>query len=101
MKIHYTKYCKVHTQVTEEAKCMHYNKQILESNSKVKAVWKIVRKVTRKCSTEEVTPSIKVNDNAIQNPKLLAYSFNTYFLTIIERMNNDITTLTTEDNKVP
>jgi hypothetical protein len=75
---------------------MHYNKQILESNNKVKAVWKIVKKETGKYSTE-VTPSIKINDNAIQNPKLLANSFNTYFLTIIETMNNDTTTLTTED----
>jgi hypothetical protein len=44
-----------------------------------------------------VTPSIKINDNAIKNPKLLADSFCTYFLTIIERMNSDTTTLTTED----
>jgi hypothetical protein len=44
-----------------------------------------------------VTPSTKINDNGIQNPKLLANTFNTYFLTIIERMNNDITTLTIED----
>jgi hypothetical protein len=69
----------------------------LESNNKVKAVWKIVKKETGKYSTEEVTPSIKINDNAIQNPKLLADTFNTYFLIIIERMNNDTTTLTTED----
>jgi hypothetical protein len=44
-----------------------------------------------------VTPSVKINDNAIQNPKLLANTFNTYFLTIIERINNDTTTLTIED----
>jgi hypothetical protein len=29
---------------------------------------------TGKYSTEEATPSIKKNDNAIQNPKLLANS---------------------------
>jgi superoxide dismutase len=97
MKIHYRKYCKILTQVIKEAKHMHYNKQVLESNKKVKAVWKIVKKETGKYSTEEVTPSIKINDNAIQNPKLFANSFNTDFLTIIERMNNDTTTLTTED----
>jgi hypothetical protein len=44
-----------------------------------------------------VTPSIKINDNTIKNPKLFAYSFSTCFLTIIERMNNDTTTSTTED----
>jgi hypothetical protein len=46
---------------------------MLESNNKVKAVWKIAKKETGKYSTEEVTPSIKKNDNATQNPKLLAY----------------------------
>jgi hypothetical protein len=71
--------------------------QILESNSKVKAVWKTVKKETGKYSTEEVTPSIKINDNAIQNPKLVTNTFNSYFLTTIERLNNDTTTLTTED----
>jgi hypothetical protein len=44
-----------------------------------------------------VTPSIKINDNAIQNHKLLANTFSAYFLTIIDGMNNDTTTLTTED----
>jgi hypothetical protein len=97
MKIHYRKYCKILTQVIKEAKHMHYNKQVLESNNKVKAVWKIVKNETGKYSTEEVIPSIEINYNAIQNPKLLAYTFNTYFLIIIERMNNDTTTLTTED----
>jgi hypothetical protein len=55
MKIHYRKYCKILTQVIKEAKCMHYNKDILASNNKVKAVWKIVKKETGKYSTEEVT----------------------------------------------
>jgi hypothetical protein len=54
-------------------------------------------KKKQKYSTEEVTPPIKIKHNAIKNPKLLANSFNTYFLTIIERMNNGTTTLTTED----
>jgi hypothetical protein len=46
MKIHYRKYCKILTKVIKEAEHMHYNKQILESDNKVKAVWKIVRKET-------------------------------------------------------
>jgi hypothetical protein len=46
-----------------------------------------------------VTPSIKVNDDLIKKPKLIAHSFNTYFITITERMNNDTKTLTTEDVK--
>jgi hypothetical protein len=78
MKIQYRKYCKILTQVIKEAKHMHYNKHILESNNKVKGIWKTMKKETGKYSTEEVTPSIK-------DPKLLTNSFNTYFLTIIEK----------------
>jgi hypothetical protein len=44
------------TQVIKEAKCMQYNKQILDSDNEVKAVWKIVKKQTGKVSTEGVTP---------------------------------------------
>jgi hypothetical protein len=76
---------------------MHYNKLILQSENKVKSVWKIVKKETGKYSTKEVTPSIKINDSVIKYPKLIAYSF--FFLTIIERMNNDTTILTAEDEK--
>jgi hypothetical protein len=58
LSIHYWKYCKILAQVIKEAKCMHYNKQMLQPNNKVKAVWKIVKKETGKYSTE-VTPLIK------------------------------------------
>jgi hypothetical protein len=46
---------------------------------------------------EAVTPTIKINDKVTKDPKLIAHSLSTYFLTVIEIMNNDITTLTTED----
>jgi hypothetical protein len=44
-----------------------------------------------------VTPSTKINDNVIKNPKLIAHSFNTYFLIIIGKLNTDTTALMTED----
>jgi hypothetical protein len=56
MKIHYRKYCRILTQVIKEAKHMHYNKQLLELDNKVKVVWKIVKKETGKVSKEDVTP---------------------------------------------
>jgi hypothetical protein len=46
---------------------MHYNKQILELDNKVKAVWKIVRKETGRVSTEDEDPSIKIDDNVMKN----------------------------------
>jgi hypothetical protein len=99
MKIHYRKLCRILTQVIKEAECMHYTKQILESHNKVKAVWKTAEKETGKFSTEEVTSLMKIN-NIIKNPKLTEHSFNTYSLTVTERINNDTTTLMTEDAEV-
>jgi hypothetical protein len=40
MKMHCRKYCRILTQVIKETKYMHYNKQILGSYNKVKAVRK-------------------------------------------------------------
>jgi hypothetical protein len=56
-----------------------------------------VKKEIGKVSKEDVTPSIKINDNVIKNPKFIAHSLNTYFLTIVERMNKDTITLKRED----
>jgi hypothetical protein len=56
-----------------------FNKHILESDSEVKAVWKIVKKETDKVSTE-VAPSITIYDNVIRNHKLTIYSFSTHSL---------------------
>jgi hypothetical protein len=33
--------CKVVTEVIKEAKSMHYNKQVLETENKIQAVWEI------------------------------------------------------------
>jgi hypothetical protein len=77
---------------------MHYNKQILESDNKVEAVWKIVTKETGNISTD-VAPSININDKVIEKSDLIAHSFNIHFLAITnnKKMNNDTTTLMTED----
>jgi hypothetical protein len=55
---------------------MHYNKHILVKQQS-KSSLENSEKRKRKYSTEEVTPSIKINDNAIQNPKLKANAFST------------------------
>jgi hypothetical protein len=52
MNIHYRKYCKMLTKVIKVTKHMHCNKQILESDNKVKAVWNIVKKEAGKYSIE-------------------------------------------------
>jgi hypothetical protein len=40
---------------------------------------------TGKHSIAEENPSIKVNNNVINSPKLVANSFNTYFLITVEK----------------
>jgi hypothetical protein len=95
MKIHYRKYCKIQTKVIKEAEHMHYNKKILESD-KAKAIWKNLKKERGKYSTEKVTPSIKINKNIIKSPKLIV-NFQYVLPNNYRRMNNDTTTITTED----
>jgi hypothetical protein len=73
---------------------MCYNKQILESDNEVKAVWKTVKKETGRVSTE-VAPSTK-------NSKLIAHSFNSYLLTITEKKGQRHQNLNDKRrNKVP
>jgi hypothetical protein len=67
---------------------MHYNKQILESDNKVEAVWKFVTKKTGNISTD-LAPSININDNVIKKSNLIAHSFNIHFLTITNIEKNE------------
>jgi hypothetical protein len=60
-----------------------------KSYNKVRSIWKIVKDETGKHTTTEENPSIKVNNSVINNPKLIADSFVTYFLTTVEKLNND------------
>jgi hypothetical protein len=78
---------------------MHFNKLIVESDNKVKTVWKIVKKETGKQSTDIEIPPIKINDNIVDDPKHIANSFNTYYTGIklfsnlpptIKSLNHDI-----------
>jgi hypothetical protein len=71
-------YCKTLTKVIKEVEHIHYNEEILESDN-VKVVWKIVKKKRGKYTTEEVTPSIKIKENVIKSPKLMANSFSTSY----------------------
>lgn len=50
-------------------------------------------------STEEATPSVKINYNALKVLKLTAHSFNTYFLTVVEAINNDTRNVTEDATK--
>jgi capsular polysaccharide biosynthesis protein len=77
---------------------MHFNKLIVESDNKVKTVWKIVKKETGKQSTDTAIQPIKVNDNIVHDSKHIANSFNNYFSMTVKRMNSsDAITPTTED----
>jgi hypothetical protein len=97
VKIYHKKNCKILTRVIREAKHIHYNKQISKSDNKVRTIWKIVKDETGKHSTLEENPSIKVNNSVINSPKLRANLFNTYFLTIVEKLNNGTKSPTEEE----
>jgi hypothetical protein len=88
VKICHQKYCKILTQVIREAKHIHCNKQISKADNKVRTIWEIVKDKTSKHSTAEENPSIKVNNSVVNSPKLMANTFNIYFLTIVEKLNS-------------
>jgi hypothetical protein len=53
-----------------------------------KSYLKISKTEDVKYSTKQETLSININDSIINNFKLIANSWNIYFLTIVETMNN-------------
>jgi hypothetical protein len=68
-------------------KCLHYNRQILESDNKVKTIWKIV---TGEHSTVEENLSVKINNSITKSPELSKNSFNIYFLIFVGKVSDGI-----------
>jgi ribosomal protein L33 len=48
VKMHYKHYCSILRKTIREAKRQHFNELIVNSENKVKATWKIIKKLTNK-----------------------------------------------------
>ena len=69
---------------------LYYNNKISNSNNKIKITWDIIKKETCKNHTNKGTQLINIEGNLITNQQSIANSFNNYFLTVADRITNNI-----------
>jgi hypothetical protein len=86
-KAHYITYCRILKKVMKEAKKQHYNRLIAKCNNKIKTIWNIIKKETGKVHSMEQVPFLLMNNEELTDPKNMANTFNTFFLTITEKLN--------------
>jgi hypothetical protein len=82
LKNHYRLYCKILKEVLREAKRQYYNRQILNSNNKIRTVWGITKSVIGKLTNVETIQEIKANEEVIGNRQNIADLLNN-FLSVV------------------
>jgi hypothetical protein len=68
----------------------YFNKQVLNSNNRMKTICDITKLVTGKLTTNYVFQGLVINKNIISNNQDIADSLNNYFLPIAENNSNSI-----------
>ncbi|PNF20445.1 hypothetical protein B7P43_G08125 [Cryptotermes secundus] len=105
IKSHYKAYCRALSRDIREAKRLYYDKLIINSKNRTKTTWNIVKLLTGRKSYNETTPSLSVLSKSHINPKMIADSFNKYFLSVAESItintpnNNNIIDICNKSNK--
>jgi hypothetical protein len=83
-------YCKILSQVIKASKESYYNKYIAASDNRTKSTWNIVKILTGiKINRKEIS-RININNTLTDNYQLIVNSFNTYFLTVTDKIIKDI-----------
>jgi hypothetical protein len=72
-----------------EAKRLHYDKLIINSKKRTKTTWSIVKSLTERKPYHETIPSLSVLGKSYINTKMIADSFNKYFLSIAETITKN------------
>jgi hypothetical protein len=65
-----------------EAKHLDYDKLIINSKNRTKTTWNIVKSLTGRKSYHEAIPNLSVLNKTCISTKMIAESFNKYFLSI-------------------
>ena len=68
------------------AKRLYYNKLILNNNKKPKTTWNIVKTITNNKITTNNSSIMNINDKLSSNSLATVYAFNSYFLSVAERL---------------
>jgi hypothetical protein len=71
-----------------ETKCSCYDKQISNSNNKIKSAWNIVKAITGRKSDHDIVPILSSYDKSSINPKIVSDSFNKYYLSVADNIIN-------------
>jgi hypothetical protein len=57
------------------------------SDNKIKTAWNIIKRETGKIHLPEQMPSLLINEEKVKGPGKVADTFNNFFLTITENLN--------------
>jgi hypothetical protein len=62
-----------------------YNNQILESNTKIKIIWEILKLKSGRKNINEEAQFLSIDGKSANNPQTIADAFNEYFLSLVEK----------------
>jgi hypothetical protein len=88
IKNFYKTYCKLLSRSIIETKRSYYDKQISNSNNKIKSMWNIVKAITGRKSDYDVIPILSSHDKSSISPKIISDSFNKYYLSVADNIIN-------------
>jgi len=88
--VHYKSYCLILSKVIKAAKQLYYNNKVSKTNNKIKTTWDIIKTETCHNHTNKGTQLINIDGNLITNQQSIAGSFNNYFLTVADKITNNI-----------
>jgi hypothetical protein len=75
--MHYKSYCRILSNVIKAARILHYNRNIVNSNNKMKTTWDIVKSDTGKETSNNGVHLLNIDGKLITNNHVIANSFNT------------------------
>jgi len=90
LKVHYKSYCLILSKVIKAAKQLYYNSKISMFNNKINTTWDIIKMETCKNHTNKGTQLINIDRKLITNQQSITNSFNNYFLTVADKVTNNI-----------
>ena len=86
----YKKYKKIYKKVILSAKKLHNDLTYLHSNNKSKTVWSIINNTLANKQTKNVIEHIKIENNLIDNPYIIAQHLNKYFIDLPVKLNKKL-----------
>ena len=86
----YTNYKNILTSLLRTAKKQYYADQLTLCRNDMKHTWKVINNALNKTKKSTLIPFLKIDDNNIDDPNIMAESFNSYFSQIGENLARNI-----------